>query len=273
MALPKALDGWTQNANRDMYTPENLFTYIDGGSELYISYGFKKGLACKYNQEGIPEISVDIFDMGSSANAFGVFSHSRERIDHSIAPQVESEYASGLLTFWKGRYYISILAYPETAEKKNLVLALGQRIAGAIDEPSWLPPLVSQLPTENLDRGGIRYFRHYIWLNSHFFIADTNILNIDENTQAVLGKYKEGGSPYYVLLVAYPGPDKAEAAASLFSSSYLPEVENGLKQGADGGWTGFRLAGARLGIVFNAPSAEVVQRILGSLFNDKGGKE
>ncbi len=272
MAMPKTLAGWTKSPESAVYTPDNLYKYIDGGAELYISYGFKKVLAHKYIKEGLPEISVELFDMGSPYNAFGVFSHSREKIDRSIAPDIESEYASGLLTFWKGSYYVSIMAYPETQEKKDFVLSLGKSIAGAITEESPLPPLVSQLPKENLNKADIRYFRHYIWLNSHFFIADTNILNINEDTQAVLGKYKEGENSYVVLLVSYPEPVKAQAAGRNFLSTYLPDAKKGIKQLEDSRWTGYRLERNVIAIVFNAPTEAVVHRLLTTIFiTYKGG--
>ena len=262
--LPLEIAGWNKSAKDTIYTPENLFEYINGGAELYISYDFKHALAQKYLKEGNPEISItlDIFDMGSPANAFGVFSHSREDVDHVISEDVESEYASGLLTFWKGRYYVSILAYPETAEKKKTLLALGRHIAQSIDEKSPIPPLVSQLPQVNLVKDSIRYFRHYIWLNSHYFISDQNILHMDKETEAVLAKYKGKGKAgdyfYFVLLVAYPDKAKAAVALKSFLKSYLPDARDGVKQLEDGRWTGCKQKENLIIAVLNAPTAEIV---------------
>jgi hypothetical protein len=265
--LPGEISGWKKSAKGTFYTPENLFEYINGGAELYISYNFRHMLAQKYEKkyekEELPEIMMDIFDMGNSFNAFGVFSHSREALDQSIAPDVESEYASGLLTFWKGRYYVSIMAYPETEEKKKTVLTLGKHIAGLIQEASHIPPIVSKLPTENLVKESIRYFLHYIWLNSHYFISDQDILHIDKDTHAVLAKYKDkpGTGSYYVLLVAYPDPAKAEAAFGNFMKNYLPDAQNGVKQLEDGKWTGCKREGNLVIAVLNATGADKVKTL------------
>lgn len=261
--LPGEISGWKKSAKGTFYTPENLFEYINGGAELYRSYNFRQMLAQKYEKEELPEITMDIFDMGNSFNAFGVFSHSREALDQSIAPDVESEYASGLLTFWKGRFYVSIMAYPETEEKKKTVLTLGRHIAGLIRESSQIPPIISKLPTENLIQESIRYFQHYIWLNSHYFISDQDILHIDKDTHAGLAKYKEkpGAGSYYVLLVEYQDTAKAEAAYGNFMKNYLPDAQDGVKQLEDGKWTGCKREGNLVIAVLNATGADKVKAL------------
>ena len=261
--LPGEISGWKKSAKGTFYTPENLYEYINGGAELYISYNFRQTLAQKYEKEELPEITMDIFDMGNSFNAFGVFSHSREALDQSIAPDVESEYGSGLLTFWKGRFYVSIMAYPETEEKKKTVLALGRHIAGLIRESSQIPPIISKLPGENLVKESIRYFQHYIWLNSHYFISDQDILHIDKDTHAVLAKYKDkpDTGSYYVLLVGYPDASKAKVAYGNFMKHYLPDAQHGVKQLEDGKWTGCKQAGNLVVAVLNAPGADKVKTL------------
>ncbi len=261
--LPGEISGWNKSAKGTFYSPENLYEYINGGAELYISYNFRQMLAQKYEKGELPEITMDIFDMGNSFNAFGVFSHSREALDQTIAPDVESEYASGLLTFWKGRFYVSIMAYPETEEKKKMVLTLGRHIAGLIQEASQIPPIISKLPTEHLIKESIRYFQHYIWLNSHYFISDRDILHIDKDTQAVLAKYKDkpDTASYYILLVVYPDTSKAKAAYGNFLKHYLPDAQDGMKQLEDGKWTGCKQAGNLVAAVLNAPGADKVKTL------------
>lgn len=276
-SLPAQLQGWQKSAKGEVYTKANLFEYINGGAELYISYDFINLAARTYKKQGddeVPEIKIDIFDMSSAANAFGVFAHSKEKVDRFIAPDVESEYAAGLLTFWKGRYYVSILAYPETEEKKKLVQTLGRAIATQIKEKSVKPALIDKLPqsseTNNtggikLDIESIRYFRHYIWLNSYYFISDKNILNLDKETEAVIAKYKfdAGEKKSTLLLIAeYPDETKARAGSDTFIKSYIPHQKKGLQQRKDGRWSGCIQTGKLVRIVLNAPGKEQARRLL-----------
>ena len=137
--LPETIGEWRKSSDFEVYDPESLYHYINGGAELYISYQFISLISQSYWNEEEDEIKIDIFDMGSSQSAYGVFTHSRESIDTFVDANVESEYAVGLLTFWKGRYYVSILAYPETESRKLVVQQLARQIANQIQEKSNKP--------------------------------------------------------------------------------------------------------------------------------------
>ena len=258
--LPAEVGGWKKAEPPATYDKSNLYDYIDGGAELYISYNFQKLLAIKYKGGDDEEVVIDIFDMGNSYDAFGVFSHGREREDGLVGQG--SEYGGGLLTFWKDRYYISIMAYPETEKKRELVLELGRKLAGAIPTEGALPPVLGFLPGEDLIRDSIRFFHHYIWLNSHFFIANENILLIDDETQAVLARYRTGDRTLHLLLALYPDQEKARQAGESFLRHYLPDAKNGMAGLADGRWTGFQTDGHLLSIIFNAPEKEILTAYL-----------
>jgi hypothetical protein len=261
--LPESISGWKKAGPPVTYTPATLSTYIDGGAELYLSYNFRSALSFKYQDAGGNEINVDIFDMGSSPDAFGVFAHSREAIDGRFGQG--SEYAAGLLTFWKDRYYVSILAYPETPAKKDVVFKLGDAIAGAVKAEGVLPAIISTLPAENLIPETVKYFHHYIWLNSFYFISNENVLNIGNDTPAALGKYREAGSGYFLLLIRYPDASRAEAAGEQFRQKVLGGAADGMRQMKDGRWTGFRRGNGLVSIVFNAPDAPAVQKALSKI--------
>jgi len=84
-SLPAAIEGWTKLSDNELYSPQNLYEYINGGAELYISYQFKHLLTQSYTDSDSTEIRIDLFDMGSSFNAYGIFSHGREAVDQFVA--------------------------------------------------------------------------------------------------------------------------------------------------------------------------------------------
>jgi hypothetical protein len=258
--LPKSIDGWTKSETPAVYTPETLSDYIDGGAELYLSYNFKGALSVMYTDKDDNEIILDIFDMGSSFDAFGVFAHSRETIGSAFGQG--SEYAAGLLTFWKDRYYVSIQAYPETPAKKDVVFELGRAVAGAIPAEGALPPILALLPQENLIPESVHFFHHYVWLNSFYFVSNENVLDIAADTPAALGKYREGGSTYFLLVVRYPDAARAEAAEALFKKKMLGAAQEGLGKLEDGRWAGMKRLGDLAAVVFGAPDAGAVKVLL-----------
>jgi hypothetical protein len=261
--LPETIDGWKKAGPPTVYAAENLSTYIDGGAELYLSYNFKNALSLKYTDSAENEITVDIFDMGSSYDAFGVFAHTRETIDTAFGQG--SEYDAGLLTFWKGRYYVSILAYPETAARKDVVFKLGRGIAGAINAEGPLPPILALLPSENLLPETVRYFHHYIWLNSFYFVSNENVLDIAGDTPAALAKYRQAGSTFFLLLVRYPNAARASAAANKFRQKVLSGSPDGMGQLKEGRWTGIQVRGDLVCVVLNSPDAATVREFLAKI--------
>jgi len=261
--LPDVVAGWKKAEHHAVYTPNNLAEYIDGGAELFISYHFQSALSVKYLKNTNNEISVDIFDMGTSYDAFGVFAHSREKIDQRVGQGCE--YAAGLLTFWKDKFYVSILAYPETAEKKEVVFKLGQAIAREIKNEGPLPPIIALLPAENLIPESVHYFHHYIWLNSFFFVSNENILNITPDTPAALGKYRQRSGTFFLLLVLYPDEDKAKAAHEQFRQKQLAGSEKGILQTEEGSWTGCERQDELFSAVFKAPDAQTVRAMLAKI--------
>lgn len=270
--LPDELLGWRSLPDRSrVYDRETLYDYIDGGAELYLTYDFQRVVHRTYardGEQGDSEILVDVFDMGSSQNAFGVFSHSRETVEREFGQG--SQYTAGLMLFWKGRYYVSILASPETEASKRAVYELAERIDGAIEREGPPPAIVGMLPKEGLVEESIRYFRHYIWLNSHYYVSDDNLLRIDETTEAVLATYGSGTGRRVLLLVDYPNATAATAAYESFTAGYLPELaDRSAVRIEDGTWTGCRAGGDVLAVVFNAPTEADAKHLIDAVVESR----
>ncbi len=260
--IPDTLVDWEIGREDQVFNRENLYTYINGGAELYRSYGFQEMINRTYTRSGQPDIVVDIFNMGSSVNAYGVFSHSRESIEADFGQG--SEYYAGFLHFWRDRYLVSILASPETAESKPALEQLAREIETAIGRDGPLPEILKILPEEGLVEESVRYFRHHVWMNSYYFIAEENILNINDQTDALLARYGGPEQRYILLLVKYQNEAAAEAAYGSFAAVYLPELaREPTAQVEDGTWTAGQVAGNLLTVVFNAPSQGTALNLIG----------
>ena len=60
--LPDMVEGWNITEEDHIYDRENLYAYINGGAELYLSYGFKQVVNRMYSVPDQPDILLDIFD-------------------------------------------------------------------------------------------------------------------------------------------------------------------------------------------------------------------
>lgn len=265
--LPVEINGWSVSEKDEFFDPETIFDYIDGAGEIYRAYNFKSLLARQFSKEGQPNIIIDLFDMGSAKDAFGIFTHSLEEEDVGIGQG--GTYMGGLLSFWKARYFVSLYAEEETPEAKDALFSLANQIASLIKDEGPIPEIVSFLPEEYLQRSKIRYFHNYIILNYHFFVADDNILYLDQETDATLGLYEKDGEKFYLLLVLYPEVQKAKKAYDNFLALYMPDAEKtNVVKTEDGKWTAARLNKGLLSVIFNALSESQALEILDRVKTD-----
>ncbi|MEE4310375.1 MAG: DUF6599 family protein [candidate division KSB1 bacterium] len=261
IVLPDAILGWTASGEEVSYGRENLYEYINGGAELYLSYGFNSLTSRTYHKENQPDIVVDVFDMGAPRSAYGVFTFSREEVDDRFGQG--SQYTQGLLLFWKGQYYVSILASPETDASREAVFSLADRICASIAREGAVPDVVHLLPREGLRESSVRYFHHHVWLNYHYYISDENILNIDRNTDAVLARYDFNNDTQLYLLLRYKDEESARTAYHRFTGAYLPELKDQpVVRIEDSSWTGCALDGNIIRAVFKASSRENANKLL-----------
>ncbi|UCH15707.1 MAG: hypothetical protein JSV22_07010 [Bacteroidales bacterium] len=262
--LPDSIYDW--NAESIVYynTKENLYDYINGGAELYISYGFKSAISRKYLKSEQPEVVVEIFDMNKPENAYGVFSNTRYEEDYTYGQG--SQYVEGTLFFWKSKYYVSIMTTEETDESKKLVNELGKIISEKIEEEGKKPDILDLLPSNELDRSSILYFHHYIWINSFYFISDENLLLIDDNTDAVLAKYGPADKRSYLLIVKYDDKEAAGKAYNNFIEYYFPEAEfKNISQLEDQTWMAINLINSTFFGIFNGRSEEYVSHLMSEI--------
>lgn len=259
-ALPNELNGWTKSSSDRVFDNKTLYDYIDGGAELYLSFGFTKVFNRIYSHPNQPDIRIDIFYMNTSYDAFGVFSLSSGKIEHDYGNQ--SETTPDAILFWKDNYYVFISSMNETGESTKTIKLLARLIDKSISQKGSLPAILNYLPEEKLDTESIRYFRHYIWLNSHSFISNENILNIDQSTHCVFAKYYWENEKGLLLLIEYPDNDRALIGKEKFIQNYNSRLaSSSVVKLENGKFIGIELFDNLLAVLFNVPAEKDVRQI------------
>ena len=208
--------GWRMQGKPAAYTRATLFDYIDGGADFYLAYGFKRAVVAGYTGANDAKVTVELYDMGSSADAFGVFSH--EQAEESPPVGQESSYAGGLLTFWKDSLFARLFADRETPQTREAILKLGKAVSASVRARGGAPPagqkpaLLRLLPTSGLARRSVRYLHTETSLNSVLYLPG-NPLGLNSKTEVAYGEYpRAGGAPAKVAVVQYPTIERARAA-------------------------------------------------------------
>lgn len=161
--------GWSWEGKPKHYTPQNLYEIIDGEAELYLSYGFRE-LASLVYYRGTPEDTffvVELFDMGSTLNAFGVYSgfrHPEYRFEDIGTEGFVTDYG---IKFYKGDYLVDIKAGGYSESCRKAVWGAAREVARRIKDVKHAPELTGMLPAQGQAPHTLRYIQNEM-LNQGF---------------------------------------------------------------------------------------------------------
>ena len=260
--LPERVGDWVAAEAPDQYDTVSIFGYIDGHAEVYLAYGMRGCLARRFSgPEGEADLVLDLFEMGSPADAFGVFTHDQDGEPAGVGQDSLLRY--GWLSFWKGRFFVSIVAESETERSTRAVLDLGHAVAALIEEEGSLPAFVTDLPSESLVERSVRFLRDPQILSTHLPLITENPFGLGDGTPAALGTYRQGSEQAHLLLVDYPDAAAADRAGKAFRSRFVPaEHGEGPASFAQEGWFAIRFEDRRLAAVLGADSEEFARALL-----------
>ncbi len=263
ISLPSEVAGWKWDEKEIKYNSRTLFDYIDGAAELYLAYGFHNLTVRRFEKSNQPPITLELYEMASSEDAYGVFSF--EQQDEAIGIGQGSEFGGGLLRFWKGKYFVSIYADGEGVEVESTILKTGRAAANSIRATGPEPKLIDFIPGKDLglvDKS-VRYLKSHVLLNQRFFVAHQNILNLNRKTEAVLAQYLRDKQKTQLLLIRYPNLKEAGDAYQNFMKAYLPDARGkDRSKTEDGKWTFARQRKEFVLILFGAPTEADAESLL-----------
>jgi len=264
LSVPTEFGEWRAAEEESSYDRATLYDYMNGGAEVYLSFDYQRVCVRRFVDSDDNEIVLDVYDMGSSAEAFGVFSVSIE--DPEVDIGQGSEFGAGLLKFWKGKYFVSVVNQGIDESADQMLLEIGRAVDEAIESTGPEPEMLQLLPPEGLNRRQSSYFHSNVILSNRFFIAAENLLQLSDETNCVFGEYGEMGSGGSVLIVEYPDAVKAVEAHSSFIRGYTPETDGSSPvQTENGNWTYSRITDRYVSIVLEAPTEERASALLSSI--------
>ena len=153
--------GWTLFGTVAEFSPEDLWQRINGRATFFLAYDVERMTLAIYagGPAGDSFVEVSIYDMGTTANAFGVFS--AERTEEVVPVDLGRQGClSGSSFFlWKGRYYVQIIGSEDSPQLLEINRTLGEKIMAVLDDPG--EPLWGLDALPGVDRvfGSERYFR------------------------------------------------------------------------------------------------------------------
>ncbi len=121
-----------------VFIGDSLWEYIDGGAEVYHTYGFLDVATADYRSDAI-ELVIDIYRFNTSDGAYGLYSSIRPPVPNNLEIGVEGFITSTSADFVKGQYLCRLTAF---APSQNLAEtmrataeALGNALPGTTEPP------------------------------------------------------------------------------------------------------------------------------------------
>ena len=150
---------WRLVGDNYSYLPDTLYNYINGAADLFISYGFVALAGGEYRRgsDKRENVTVDIYDMGSTLNAFGVFQSKRDPEVRSLTLGAGAFGTEKYVFFYKGRFYVEIQAYVLSSTTSDVVMKMAQQVDRSIGEDSAPPSELRYLPDDNRIAGSEMY--------------------------------------------------------------------------------------------------------------------
>lgn len=256
---PAEVGGWIWDGVEERYNERNLFDFIDGAAELYLAYNFRDLTVTRYRKNRRPLLEAQVYRMGSTEDAFGIFTFERQDPEAGIGQG--SEFGGGMLRFWKGDYFVSVFGEGEGPDVEAAVLELGQRIASSIKGTGDRPRLLRYLPP--ISTKDAIFVRSHVLLNQRLFISRGNILQLDRDVKAVIAPYAFDKIKAHLLIVQYPSENRAISAFDSFRKAYTGHgFEKGVMRTENGKWTKAARHRECIVVAFAAPGQGEAEKLV-----------
>jgi hypothetical protein len=190
------MEGWTKDGDPATYLPDNLFEYIDGAADVYLSYEFEELATLTYDRGEKKSLSIDIYRHGDLRNAFGIYSQEKPRNGRFLRIGTEGYYEQGVLNFFHGPYYVKLVGFYLGEEDEKTLTAAATEVAKRLGGESGFPKALECFP----DKGKIQH--------SERFLAQ-DVLGHGFLHSAYAADYEVGGSNVSVFL--FEGKDENDA--------------------------------------------------------------
>jgi hypothetical protein len=201
-ALLPEVPGFSPQAPIESFGPENLSDKIDGKAELYLPAGFKE-MSCRsfsVAAAGGAHVEVLLYDMGSPANAYAVFSGQRRPGSPSLPLTANAYATSNALFFTQGGFYVELVADRASEAVQSSLTAYAKALLGKLPQSGGSKDAAALFPPQGLARDTVR-------------LLAADVFSLEGFNNVLTGEYdlKSGKATAFIARRDTPGQAAAEA--------------------------------------------------------------
>ncbi len=195
------VDGWSKKGAPDLYNPDNLYEYINGAAEVFLSYDFRNLASLTYENKAKHSLTIDIYQHGNTNNGYGIYSQEMPREGNFLAIGAQGYYEQGILNFFKGKYYVKISSFDLGDNDEAVLKAFAKAIEQKIEGKTSFPNALLCFPEKDKINGSRKYI-------------SSNFLGHSFLHSAFVGDYQVGDKKLQLFVIE---TEKPEVAASIVS--------------------------------------------------------
>lgn len=123
-----AVAGWQKTSDTRTFVAKDLWQYIDGDAEQYISAGVVSTSTADFKYQGKLEAVVDVHTMRDAAGARKILETGQTSDAKSVQVGDQAVQYAQSITFRKGSSLVRIVAYESTPDTPQALLALAHAV-------------------------------------------------------------------------------------------------------------------------------------------------
>ncbi len=191
------IKGWKLVQEYPVYYPDNLWDYINGAADAYLSYLFVDLHIAEYvNPEGTI-IKAEVYRHKAPEYSFGIYSIERTP-EYDFQEFGTQGYAEeSLVHFITGDYYVKVTTNASGEEIRESVPVIAQKVAESLGDPGPIPKPLQLFP----ERGKVA--------NSEKFIAD-NFLGHQFMKRVFTTDYRDGDDDFILFFMEKDTPEECK---------------------------------------------------------------
>jgi len=231
------LQGYKKISGYPVYTRENLWDFIDGAADTYLSYGFVDLHVSEY-KKGKNIIKLEIYRHSNNIEAFGIYASERSSAFSFINVGIQGYSSGGILNFFKGNYYVKLRTNAKSDKVIQSLNTLAMRVAVMLPGETAMPKTLGEFPSVGKQ------------VNEETYISE-GVLGHAFLKQAFRAQYEADGTVFSIYILDKDNEDECRNTVAAYLEKTGGELDDNaggkyvMKDGYNGNiflaWKGTRI--------------------------------
>jgi len=184
--LPEPSEVGAARSGEQKFYSSDLFQYTDGGADIYLDYGMVAMVHQEYKSSST-DFTLDIYNMGTPANAFGIYAGESSPDYHFLPFGAEGYGTNEILNFLQDEFYVKLSGFSDKEKTGPALERFAQAVSRRIGPSAALPKFLTLFPPERLVSHSAKYVKKAPL--GHEFLAP-----------AILASYALGDKPTTLVI-------------------------------------------------------------------------